>query len=138
MSLKIAFATVLASLAMAGTAWALPTNEELKIGISQEFDNFNPLIGSMVASTYMSGLCIQQFVMLTPDGKWIPQLVKSIPTLENKGAKIIPGDKPGLVSTWEIRDAAQWGDGQPVTCDDVKFAWEAGKNNNVLSSTLGS
>lgn len=113
-------------------AWALATNEELKIGITQEFENLNPAIKSMMATTYISGLVIREMVVLSPDGKWVAQLAKKIPSIENGLAKFTntKGQK-GLVSTWELQDQAKWGDGTPVTCKDLQFAWSVGKNPNV-------
>ncbi|MEZ0390927.1 MAG: peptide ABC transporter substrate-binding protein [Pseudobdellovibrionaceae bacterium] len=112
---------------------ALPTNDELKIGVTQEFESLNPLIMTMVASNYMNYLVSRQPVILTPDGKWAAQMVKSIPSLENKQAKLVtnPDGTKGIVSTWEILEKAKWGDGVPVTCADMKFTWEAGLNTNI-------
>ena len=114
------------------SAQALPTNEELKIGITQEFENLNPLIGTMSATVYMSNLTVRSMVVMTPDGKWVTQLAKSIPSVENGQAKIVEKDGKKLMNvTWEIIEAAKWGDGTPITCADIKFAWEAGLNENV-------
>ncbi len=113
-------------------ALAIPTNAELKIGITQEFENFNPLISTMAATIYMSYLITRNFIYISPDGKWLPQLVKSIPSLENGEAKIIEKDgKKHLQVIWELIDNAKWGDGKPMTCDDLKFSWEVGLNENV-------
>jgi peptide/nickel transport system substrate-binding protein len=98
-------------------------NSELKIGMSQEFENFNPLIASMSATTLMSKLAMRDLVYIDANGKWMPQLVKSIPTLDNGGAKIVTvGGVKKIEAVWEILDAAVWGDGVPVTCDDASFA----------------
>src|SRR5688572_4508591 len=107
---------------------AAPTNEELKIGIQQEFETLNPAIGSMVATSQLLGLTVRGLVYLDANGQWKPQLVKSIPSLKNGQAKKV-GEK--LVANWEILENAKWGDGAPVTCDDIKFAWEVRKNENV-------
>jgi peptide/nickel transport system substrate-binding protein len=126
------FAILALSAAFAVNANALPTNEELKIGMSQEFENFNPMIMSMVASNYMSYLSNRSLIYATPDGKWVPQLAKSIPSIENKQAKFTTTDgKKGLVVTWELLDNANWGDGTPITCADIKFSWEVGLNPNI-------
>lgn len=120
------------ALSAASPAYSLPTNNELKIGITQEFENLNPIIGTMVATTYMSYLVNRHLVVLTPEGKWVPQLAKKIPSIENKLAKIIDVDgKKGIQATWEILDNAKWGDGVPVTCKDLHFTWQAGLNENV-------
>lgn len=109
-----------------------PTNAELKIGVTQEFETFNPLIMSMVASTYMSAMVNRQMIFMDASGKWQPQLAVSIPTLENGGAKILgTGKSRTIESNWEIRENAKWGDGTPVTCEDIKFSWQVGLNENV-------
>ncbi len=108
------------------------TNKELKVGISQEFENFNPLIASMMATTYMQRMVNRTLVVIDADGKWVPQLAKSIPTLENGGAKIVDkGGKKTLTAVWEILDTAVWGDGNPVICDDFAFAVKVASSPNV-------
>lgn len=98
-------------------------NSELKIGIGQEFENFNPLIATMNATTIMSKLAMRDLVTIDADGKWVPQLAKSIPTLENGGAKLVTiGGVKKVEANWEIVEAAVWGDGKPVICDDFAFA----------------
>ena len=110
----------LISLAVASTSFAKPTNAELKIGISQEFDSLNPMVSTMVAATYIKYMVNRRLTNQDGNGKWIPQIVKDIPTVENGMAKIITdkGQKK-LVTQWEIRESAKWGDGTPVTCDDI-------------------
>src|ERR1700692_1906887 len=106
-------------LVFTATASAQPNNSELKIGISQEFENFNPLIKSMSATAYMFTMVGRTLVTMDPDGKWYPQLAKSIPSLENGGAKLIDeGGKKKIVAHWDIIDNAKWNDGKPITCDD--------------------
>lgn len=98
-------------------------NKELKIGMIQEFENFNPLIATMNATTIMSKLVMRNLVTINADGKWVAQLAKSIPSLENGGAKIITvGGVKKLEAVWEILDNAVWGDGKPIICDDFAFA----------------
>lgn len=105
------------------SAVAAPTNNELKIGISQEFENFNPIIKSMSATSYMLTMTDRTLVTMNPDGKWYPQLAKSIPSLENGQAKLVDeGGKKKVVAKWEIIDNAKWSDGKPVTCEDFAFA----------------
>lgn len=98
-------------------------NSEIKIGIGQEFENFNPLIATMNATTIMSKLVMRTLDTIDADGKWVPQLAKSIPSLDNGGAKLVTvGGVKKVEAVWEILDKAQWGDGKPVICDDFSFA----------------
>ncbi len=107
-------------------------NNELKIGISQEFETFNPLISNMMATTYMSRMTLRPLVTIDANGKWIPLMAKSIPSFDNKQAEIkkING-KDRVVATWEILDTATWGDGVPLTCADFQFATQVAASNNV-------
>lgn len=119
------FMVALTGAALALPAAAAPTNAELKIGISQEFENLNPLIMTMLATTYMHHMVGRQLITLDPDNKWIPQIAKEIPSLEKGTAKIVEhGGKKKIVATWEILEAAKWGDGKPVTCEDLAFSRE--------------
>lgn len=113
-------------------AQALPSNTELKIGISQEFETMNPLIMSMSASSYLYRLVGRSLVVLTPEGKWVPQLAKEIPSLDKGTAKIIDdGGKKKIVATWEILEGAKWGDGKPVICEDFITSHNIAKSPTV-------
>src|SRR5437868_3724846 len=107
----------------AASAAGSAKNAELKIGISQEFENMNPLIMSMSASSYLYRMIGRTLVSLDADGKWFTQLAKSIPSLDNGSAKIVEvGGKKKIIATWEILDNAKWNDGTPITCADFAFA----------------
>ncbi len=108
------------------------TNAELKIGINQEFENFNPLIANMAATSYMQRMINRTLVVIDADGKWVPQLAKSIPSLEAGTAKLITqGGKKKIQAVWEILDNAVWGDGKPVICEDFEFAIKVATSPNV-------
>ncbi|MBL7555444.1 MAG: peptide ABC transporter substrate-binding protein [Bdellovibrionaceae bacterium] len=112
--------------------FAKATNDELKIGIAQEFDSLNPILSSMVASSYIRYLVNRRLTNLDSNSKWQPQIVKELPTIENGLAKIITVDgKKKIVTTWEIKDAVKWGDGTPLTCQDIIFSREVALSNNV-------
>lgn len=107
-----------------------PSNEELRLGISQEFENMNPLIMTMLATTYMYGMTGRPLTIVDPTGRWIPMLAKKVPTIEDGSAKLTP-DKKKVVATWEIREEAKWSDGIPVTCGDLDLAREIAISPNV-------
>lgn len=117
---------------LAAPAHAAPSNEEFKIGISQEFETLNPISFVMVASVYLYSLVGRSLVYIDANGKWAPQLAKSIPTIENKGAKIITVDgKKTVQATWEIIPKAKWSDGKPITCEDFQFSIQVASSPNV-------
>ncbi|MBX3040800.1 MAG: peptide ABC transporter substrate-binding protein [Bdellovibrionaceae bacterium] len=113
-------------------AGAAPSNKELKIGISQEFENMNPLIMTMSATTYMYRMVGRTLVVLDADAKWVPNLAKEIPSLEKGTAKIVEvGGKKKLIANWEILENAKWGDGKPVVCEDFAFTRTVAASPNV-------
>ncbi len=117
---------------LSGTALAADSKTELQIGIAQEFETMNPLVMSMVASTYIFGFVGRTLVSLDANGKWYPQLAKTIPTIENGQAKFVTVDgKKTVQAVWEIKDNAKWGDGKPVICQDFKLAIQVAGSNNV-------
>lgn len=128
LSILIALSTVWSS-----ATWALPTNKELNIGITQEFENMNPIIQQMLATVYIYNFVGRKLDVLDPSGKtWIPQLVTKIPTLENGGAHFVgTGKNRKIVANWEIDPKAVWGDGTPITGEDVKFSWQIALSPNV-------
>lgn len=128
----VSFSTsLLITMGFAFEAQSKATNEELKIGISQEFDSINPVLSSMVASSYLRYMFSRRLTNLDADNKWVPQIAKEIPTLENGLAKIITDKgKKKIVTQWEILEKAKWGDGTPVTCDDIIFTRKVAMSNN--------
>lgn len=111
-------------------AWA--NNKELKIGISQEFENLNPLIASMTATNYLYRMAGRAMLTLGTDGKLYPQLAAEIPTFANGKAKFVEvkGVKK-IEAEWVIKENAKWGDGTPVTCADFAFSIEVASSPNV-------
>ncbi len=109
-------------------AGAASSKDTLSVATSSEFDTLNPLIATQAATKYMLYLAYRPLVILDLDSKWSALMIKKLPSLENKLAKI-KGE--GLEVNIEIIDSATWGDGVPVTCKDIEFAWTLGKSNNV-------
>ncbi len=128
--LTAAIAGMIALLAgQPSTASALST-DEYKIGIAQEFENMNPLVMQMVATTYMYYMVGRPLDVIDAKGKWVPMLAKKVPKIEDGTAKI-SADKKHVIAVWEIRDEAKWSDGKPVVCGDFDMAREIANSPNV-------
>jgi peptide/nickel transport system substrate-binding protein len=113
-------------------AKSAPNNSELKIGISQEFENLNPMIMTMSATAYIFAMVGRTLTTLDSNLKWVPQLAKEIPSLEKGTAKIVEQNgKKKVVVQWEILSTASWGDGVPVTCQDFAFSRTVALSPNV-------
>lgn len=111
---------------------AAPSNKQLVIATTQEFESLNPLLMSMAASNYISLMVDRQLVLI--DAKWnfYCELCTEFPTIENGKAKIseVAGKKK-LTAEWHLKEGLKWGDGKPVTGNDIKLAWEIGVSPNV-------
>jgi peptide/nickel transport system substrate-binding protein len=102
----------------------------LRIGVSQFPSTLHPSIDSMLAKTYVLGMTRRPFTGYGPDWELRCFLCTELPTLENGLA--VPLERPdgsrGIALTFTIHPEATWGDGVPVTTDDVLFTWRFGKH----------
>ena len=107
-------------------------NRELKIGITQEFENPNPIIATMLATHYLYGFVGRTPNVIDPDGNDVAMMAVETPTLENGLAEFFEEEgKRKLRAHWEIREDAYWGDGVPVTGHDFKLGWTIGMSDTV-------
>ena len=117
---------------VAGTA-AFPARAQqrdtLTIGITQFPSTFHSNIENMAAKSYVLGFARRPLTAYGPDWSLVCLLCDRVPSLENGGAarETTPDGKPGIRVTWRLREDARWGDGRPVSAEDLRFAWEAGR-----------
>jgi peptide/nickel transport system substrate-binding protein len=111
---------------------AAPSNKQLVIATTQEFESLNPLLMSMAASNYISLMVDRQVVLI--DSKWnfYCELCTEFPSIQNGKAKIIEeGGKKKIRAEWTLKPGLKWGDGKPVTAKDIQLAYEVGLSPNV-------
>lgn len=103
---------------------------QLVIGVSQFPSSFNPLIDTSVAKSYILGFARREFTVYDKDWKLVCLLCTQLPTIENGLAKpeTLPDGRKGIALTYTIQPGATWGDGVPVSTEDVLFTWEVGKH----------
>jgi peptide/nickel transport system substrate-binding protein len=109
------------------------------IGDWQEANQFNPFYAGQVTEANVASAAWASLVVLTHDYKYAPDLAKEIPTTTNGGVKV-PGDGgDAMTVTWTLRDGLKWSDGQPLTCDDFKYAqeWVLDKDNSGIGTISG-
>ncbi len=124
-----------------GVAWFLlfssasadsTRRDTLSIGITQFPSTFNPMIESMLAKSYILAMVRRPFVAFDQSWKLVCFLCERVPTVENGDAKVftfkngVLKGKRGIRVTWRFRKGVKWGDGQPITAEDVIFAWKIG------------
>ncbi len=90
------------------------------VAIWQEPDNLNYYLSSLTVTWEVIEAVSEGLVKAAPDGTFIPLLVQDIPDQKNGGVSA-----DGKTITWKLKPGIKWSDGQPLTCDDVKFTWQA-------------
>ena len=116
--------------AIAAPALAQPAREQLTIGITQYPATLHPNIESMAAKSYVLGFARRP--LTTHDHDWRPACMgcETLPSLENGLAQLetTPDGRAGIRVTWRLREGWRWGDGTPVSAEDLLFAWAAGRD----------
>jgi peptide/nickel transport system substrate-binding protein len=94
------------------------------IGDWQEATQFNPYYLTQVTEANVASLVWHSLLTVDSDARYVPRLAaEPIPTTANGGLTLGQGGD-AMTVTWRIRDGLRWSDGQPLTCDDFKYAWE--------------
>jgi len=136
--------TFLAGTAALGVAGALGPREataqaapqkggQIIVGISQEPQNFNPLMPTIESQRGVHMAIFDDLWRIDGKGNFVPDLAVAIPTQTNGGIS-----KDGTVFTVKLRSDAKWHDGRPFTARDVVFTWQTLMSGKVTAfSTVG-
>lgn len=121
---------LLAALLLLALPAAAQGRDSLTIGITQYPSTFHPNIENMAAKSYVLGFARRPVTAWDADWRLVCLLCEELPTLENGLAvrETTPDGRPGLAVTWVLREGLRWGDGAPLTTEDLRFAWEAGRD----------
>lgn len=105
----------------------------LRIGMTQYPSTLHPMIDSMLAKTYVNALRLRPLTIHDPDWRPICMLCTELPGFDNnRAARVTLEDGTETVTArYTLRPEARWGDGVPVTSDDVLFSWEVGRHEQT-------
>jgi peptide/nickel transport system substrate-binding protein len=108
------------------------------IGDWQEANQFNPYYVGQVTEANVGSATFATLFMYSHDYKYAADLAAEIPSTANGGVKV-PGDGgDAMTVTWKLRPNLKWSDGEPLTCDDFRYAHEWVLNpDNVGVLTTG-
>ena len=107
--------------------------DELSIGVTQFPSTLSPVIDQMFVKDYVLGAVVRPLVTYNADWKLECMLCTELPSFENgRAQKVDLGNgKTGVAITYTLLRDARWGDGKPVTTEDVAFSYKLGQTPQV-------
>lgn len=132
------FALVLLSACTKQTApgGAAGTNSWTRPGVLRFAENASPsslnlLLDSSAVTGDVASFIYSYAVRFDDHAQPVPDAVSEVPTVQNGDVS-----KDGLTLRYKLRHNITWQDGQPLTCRDLRFTWQAVMNphNNVVTT----
>ncbi len=90
------------------------------MALYQEPELLNPYMATQTASFEVITMVVEGLLANDEKGGYVPQLATEVPSRANGGVS-----QDGKTITYHLRSGLRWSDGRPLTCDDVKFTWQA-------------
>ena len=118
--------------------------DTIVVAIGQEPDPLYSLMASLAVQPLLSRAINEPFITRRNyDYQHNPNLLESLPTLENGSAVLNDGGTPDdptddqLTITWKMKPGLKWSDGAPLTARDWVFAYNVAKDpESGLASTV--
>lgn len=116
----------------AGEAAAPAAGEPIRggtavVGTPQEPGVLNPLLILATIEDVVSSFVVEGLVQVDDQGAFIPVLAADLPTVS----------EDGLTITYQIKPGITFSNGDPLTCADVAYTWEAILSEFSQASTSG-
>ena len=102
----------------------MPTRRDVVLGIAGEP---RAILSDEPSAQILQAAVTESLVRRDADGGFVARLAMDVPTIANGGARIVTDEATPsgrLVATFELRSDARWQDGEPITADDVRFAFD--------------
>ena len=99
----------------------------LIVGSPQEPETLNPLLSAQSIADALSSLTIEGLVEVDAEGKYAPVLAEALPEVS----------EDGLVVTYKLKPGVKFSNGDPFTCADVVYTWNAIMSDLSQVSTSG-
>lgn len=96
-------------------------------------DTLNPFYTTSFATFEALQPALRGLATITSDGKYVPDLAASLPTLQNGGVKV-DGNTFNVVV--KLKAGLKWSDGTPLTMNDLKFTWQWANDKNQVGCSL--
>ena len=97
------------------------------VGSPQEPNVLNPLLALASIEDAIGSFTVEGLVQVDENGEYAPVLAAELPTVS----------EDGLVVTYKLLPDVKFSNGDPFTCADVQFTWEAILSDLSQASTSG-
>lgn len=114
--------------AQGGNSWTHPG--VLRFAENADPKTLNPVIGASAVTGDLSMFIFSYAVRYNDKAQPVPDAVSEVPTVANGDVS-----KDGLTLKYKLRHNIKWQDGQPLTCDDLKFTWQVVMNPKTNVAT---
>lgn len=114
--------------AAGGNAWTRPG--VLRFAENQDIKTLNPVLGANAVTGDLSMFIFSYAVRYDDKAQPVPDAVTEVPTVANGDVS-----KDGLTLKYKLRHNIKWQDGQPLTCEDMKFTWQVVMNPKTNIAT---
>jgi peptide/nickel transport system substrate-binding protein len=104
----------------------------LVMGEWQPASQLNPYYTTAEADIEASLPVLRGCATISSDGKYIPDLCASLPSVDNGGI-VVSGTT--FTMTLKLKPNLEWSDGQPLTMNDLKYTWQWANDPNQSGCT---
>ena len=111
-----------------GNAWTRPG--VLRYAENQDIKSLNPVLDASATTGDLSMFIYSYAVRYNDKAQPVPDALSEVPTIANGDVS-----KDGLTLKYKLRRNITWQDGQPLTCEDLKFTWQVVMNPKTNIST---
>lgn len=111
-----------------GNAWTRPG--VLRYAENQDIKSLNPVLDASATTGDLSMFIYSYAVRYNDKAQPVPDALSEVPTIANGDVS-----KDGLTLKYKLRHNITWQDGQPLTCEDLKFTWQVVMNPKTNIST---
>ena len=106
---------------------------QVTVAIWQEPDTLNLALSSLTVTGEVVATVVEGLADVDVNGNYYAKLATQVPDQSNGGVSA-----DGKTVTWKLRDGVKWSDGTALTCEDVKYTWQAFMTPNVgVINTVG-
>ncbi len=92
----------------------------ITFALYQEPELLNPYIFTQTGAGEVAVFTIEGLLDYNEKGEYFPRLATEVPTRQNGGVSA-----DGKSITYHLKEGLKWSDGQLLTCEDVRFTWQA-------------